>query len=630
MKRCIGVVVALLLAVQLFLLERGLIDGTRFAGRAGLTVAIGLIAALFYLAAIAVAAGLWRTRPRTLGILIVVAAMLVSVRFHVPRLILKQRAAASRQHLIAAEQAPGLVSFLRNLAAAQEQHRLRVGAYAVSMEAVAPSAKVPSGAMVRIRAHADRGWTADVSHSGVTCSIWVRDSSLRGHAWQPEGSPTCGAAETRERREAIPTILVASASPSTGFQDSDIGGAWLQHRADARRSGAVASESPVAARWDARIEGSLRSSVTVAGNQVFVGAHGNGEFAALSLDSGKLGFRLRAPNWVHHEPAVTDSLVIVGFGNNELGASRETHTGTDPSGVVAYDRRTGFERWRVATKGSVMSTPVVMDSIVAVSTGGLEAVGIRVSDGAELWRTQMPGMVQMGNPLILDSLMLLGVEETNACSIDVRNGRMIYCRKLAACCWGAGHASAAVAGDLLILVFSNSVIEGNERIDGLSSLARRIIGIPSNARLPRSALAVAVGTDDGVERWRAPVGTGRIDPGGHIAGTPVITDSVAYITSIYDGNIVALDWRSGARLWLAPVRVSRGSVTVIGNSVLAASVDSAFVVLDARTGTRRCRQRLPARSDRAGLTIAGRTGILTLGNGTVMARPVDDWVRCRT
>ena len=616
------------LAVQILLVARGVLTGTRFHSAPGPALVVGLVSVLVCAAAVAILLKVWRPTSRAIRILTVGFAVALTVRFHLAPIF-----NAPRPLRLAANQSPPLVSFLRQLASAQEQHRLRSGRYSDSLGPLREWANQPAGSIVKLVAREDMAWSAQVSLAGLTCSIWVRDSVLRTQTWQPEGSPTCGTPERRERHEAMPSVLVPLPREVTTFGQADIGGTWLQHRSDARRTGVVVDAAGTPGHsWDARVAGPLRAPVSIAGNQVFVGAHGNGEVVALSLDSGKLGYRLRAPNWVHHEPAVSGDLVIFGFGNNET--QKERFLGTDPSGVVAYDRRTGFERWRVYTTGSVMGAPTISDSIVAVSTGGPEAIGIRLRDGVQLWRTPVTGYAPMGNPLLVDSLMIFGVERMSVCAIDTRTGVLAYCARLVdecSDCWGAGHASPALAGDVMLQVFEadSTIVRPTER---MTLLLKKALGFARVARLPdiNEQILVAFDWRNGKVRWRASIGRGSQFPPGHNAGTPTVVNGVAFIPVASNGHVVAVNTQSGRLLWSAAVGSVRGSVTAIRGSVIAATADTAFVVLDAATGRVRCRQRLRARADRAGLTVAGETGILTLGNGTVMARPVGDWLACRT
>ena len=616
------------LAVQLLFLGHGALTGTRFLSAPGPALVVGLLGLLVCAAAVAVLLKLWRPTSRTMRVLVVGLAVGLTVRFHLTPILNPPPPVR-----LAAHQSPQLVSFLRKLASAQEQHRLRSGSYSDSMGPLREWADQPAGSLVKLISREGLGWSAQVSRAGLTCSIWVRDSALRDQVWQPEGSPTCGKPERRETHETIPSVPAPLMREVMTFEDADIGGMWRQHRSDARRTGVAGDAAGTPGySWDARVGGPLRAPVSVAGNQVFVGAHGNGEVVALSLDSGKLGFRLRAPNWVHHEPAVSGDLVIFGFGNNETG--KPQFLGTDPSGVVAYDRRTGLERWRLYTTGSVMGTPTILDSIVTVSTAGPEAVGMRLRDGVQLWRTSVTGYSPMGNPLLVDSLMIFGVERMTACAIDVRTGVLAYCARLIdECrwdCWGAGHASPALAGDVVLQVFESdsTMIRPIERI---TLFVKKAVGFPRVVRKPDSNEQILVAFDwrNGKVLWRTSIGRGPLFPPGHNAGTPTVVNSVAFIPVASNGHVVAVNTQSGRMLWSAAVRSVRGSVTAIRGSVIAATADTAFVVLDAASGRVTCRQRLRARADRAGLTIVGETAILTLGNGTVMARPLADWLACR-
>jgi outer membrane protein assembly factor BamB len=636
----IGWIVAIAFAIQLIVFERGVLNGTRFGGSPGKTLVAGFAGLLVFGAAAAVSAGLWRPRRRTMGAFIVAFAALATVRFHLPELILRRQRSYLVQEYkkflipdrIATDQAPELVRFLRELPAAQEQYRLRRGVYTTSIDSLTEWVRYPQGSTVRLAANSDIGWSGTASLNGATCSIWVRDSSLRVKERQPEGHASCGSPELRKVYEQVGTVAVRGQPAARPFVDADISGTWLQHRADPTRTGVSSDARNAGAfRWDASVGGSIRSSVSIAGNQVFVGTHGNGELVALTLDSGKVGFRIRTPNWIHHEPAITSDLLIVGFGNNEEGHGH-TVIGTAPSGVAAYDRRTGAERWRRYTDGSVMTVPVVGDSIVATATAGQLAVGMRLGDGAELWRSTVPGMTPMGNPLLLGNTMMYGVEKLNVCAIDIRDGRVNYCRRLSGGGWGAGHASPAVSGDVAIQVAADAqTFEHDRLVRGTPEFyLRKILGVPLTRGAHASeAWVFGLDVQTGRERWRTRLGRGRIVPPGHIAGTPVIIEGIAYLPSVYNGHVVALNASSGQILWSVPVRVTRGSVTVARGLVFAATVDTGFVVLQRSTGKVACRQRLPAPSDRAGLTISGNTAVLTLRNGTVMARPVGDWLACK-
>ena len=627
--------VVALLSLQLVIFEAAVASPSRFPRALILRLLVGALGGLVYGLAIA-SLTVWKTHRRKLRWILLAAAAAISFRFYSPLAFRKIYPPLIQSEVIAGAESPTLVAFLRELAAAEEQYRLLNHAYSAQFSALQRWMPAFSHVNVEIRVRGDTGWAARASDGKTACAIWVRDSVLRTEHEDVEGSPTCGTKETRTRLHRINTVLAPPLIESP-FHASDITGEWRQHRADAQRSGVIALDTKAPGyRWTTLIGGPVRSSAAIAGNQVFVGSHANGEIVALSLDSGRAGFRVRAPNWVHHEPVITDRLVIFGFGNNEPSDTDSRFLGSPPSGIVAYDRMTGREVWRRYTRGSVMSSPALLDSMITIVTGSHEVIAFRAGDGMQLWNTGLPDFSPMANPAISDSLFIIGVEPATLCGVGVHSGRKVYCHVLSTGSWGAGHASAAVAGDLVLQVYEEDLDgSGGTAENGILVMLRRIIGLPPRrhgARPPtarREQVMVAVRRSDGTESWRARLGQGTLSATGHTAGTPTVSGNIAFVPSPVSEKVVAVDTRTGKVIWSAPVNPARGSVLAIGGMVIAATRDTGLVVLDAATGAVRCRQRLPQVSDRAGLTVSGSTGVLTLTDGMIMARPVADWAGCR-
>ena len=241
----------------------------------------------------------------------------------------------------------------------------------------------------------------------------------------------------------------------------------------------------------------------------------------------------------------------------------------------------------------------------------------------------------MGNPALVDSVMIFGVEPATVCALVVATGRRRYCTVLDESGWGAGHASVAVAGNVAVQVYEVAVTDWGDEPDSKPiALARRIIGLPPKRHrspppdLVREQVMVALRVDNGRELWRVGLGRGTHRAAGHIAGTPTIEGGVAYVPSPTARAVVAVDLTSGKVIWSSPVQPSRGSVLVADGKVFTAT-GAGTAVLDARTGSVICRQTLPASADRAGPAVSGVTGVLTLVDGTVMARPLEAWLGCQ-
>jgi outer membrane protein assembly factor BamB len=623
--------VVLVILAQLAVVEIAVLRQARFTAAPGGRFLIGFLIAITYVAAIVAMMGF--PNRRALRYAAYTVAALLTIRFYLPMAMIW----LSRPpvYFTASDVAPRQVSYLRQLAVAQEQFRLRSGRYGSSLDSLAPWLQQSPPGAVEIRANAEQGWSARLVADSTACEIWVRDSTLRARKTQPEGSPICGT----ERRAPGKFIRNFPPSPQrqASFAARDVNGTWSQHRADAARTGIVNADVPGAFRWNFQLGGEPLASPAVAGNQVFLGAHGNGEFVALTLDSGKVGYRIRVPNWIHHEPVVTRDLVVISYGNNEESNAGRGIAGSSPSGLMAIDRRTGVERWRHYTRGSAMASPAVHDALVMLSTTGRETVAWRLRDGVEQWRTATKASTSMGNPLLLDSMLVIGMERTSVCMLRSEAGVEVFCHTMSDRGWGAGHASPAAAHGMIYQVFDQGDPgEGTSLLTLARSghwgvLLRILSGLPARdiAVVAGEQVLVALDGMTGRERWRVSLGPGHREVVGHIAGTPTVSNGTVYVPSPTNGRIVAVGAQAGNVIWSVPANPSRGSVLALGDAVLSATSDSAFVVLDAATGQERCRQRLPAASDRAGPTVARETGILALRNGLIMARPVADWLSCR-
>ncbi len=591
-----------------------------------------LLVACIYGAALVLLLPAMRARQRVFTWLAVGGALLFSVRFHAVRAWVRNDA---REEAVwnspPSKQTSDLVALLREVSAAQEQYRLGNHTYAGSVDSLSRWLPPRSDSItVQMIRRGDSGWSARASVSDTHCSIWVRDSTLRVEPWETEGAPACGNV-VRTKRRQVHTVMAAPAR-EVAFAPQDVRGVWLQHRVDSDRSATAAASSRLSGgpyRWTTRIGGEMLASVAVVGNQVFAGAHGNGEFAVLSLDSGRVAFRIRAPNWIHHEPVVTSDLAIVTFGNNEKNPADQP-VGSDPSGIAAYDRRTGVERWRRYSPASMMTSPVLYDSIVAAVSTSREAVGLRATDGKQLWRAELPSVSPMGNPLLIDTLMVVGLERARLCVLDVRTGARLYCRTIDSRGWGAGHASVASTGTTLLFTFAPGVGPLDAlRLGNWRPAIGHVLRLPSPNFEVEEQVLLGLDLATGQERWRVRLGIGKYASSGHIAGTPTVADGIAYVPSPLSGKVFAVRPDSGTVLWSADVSTVRGSLLVTHGAVLAATRDTALVVLDATSGAVRCRQRLPGLSDRAGPTLAGETAIMTFRNGVIAARPIADWLSCR-
>ena len=534
----------------------------------------------------------------------------LTVRFYLP----------SKVGFRLSPQATQSQALLRVIASAQEEFRIKSGRYASSLDDLTlVSDKAGYQTDVALSSAGDKWWHGRIRYQGGYCEIHVGyPEPLQNSANLVEGMPVCG---EKPRRGAYQDVagakFVGQPSPSNGSIDTS--GNWPQHRANSRRTGIVDRAGP-AYRWDAWVSGELRASASVAGDQVFVGAHGNGEVAALNLTTGALLWRARAPNWIHHEPIVDGRFVAYGFGNNEV---------TPPSGFDVRDRRSGMLLWRRFTPTSAMGAPLIeKGTLIGADLSGTVYAWNLVS-GAELWKYSIPRVNQAGitmpmaNPLSFDSVVAVSMEKTGLCFLSLYSGKPVRCLKFSGNFWGGGHSSPAFTGQSVVFTGKNNTVAFKwwERIFGFQ--------FPDPSRqLANQVSVLSVEPTSGRVIWEVQlVGRPQVVRG-HVAGTPVISGPLTLVPLPSIGEVVSISTSTGQVLWRSPAHPARGSVSVFEGRVFVATSKSSWVVLDLSSGKQLCSAPLPGEVDRAGLTISGATGIMTFLCGRVTAAPVKEWFSC--
>jgi outer membrane protein assembly factor BamB len=509
---------------------------------------------------------------------------------------------------------------LRLISASQEEYRLQSGEYTADVNEL-KGFKISTNEkfILKLSSEGNRGWSGSIQYNQGICEIQVGYIAVNAEiTGAVEGVPNCSETMKKRPNQRVHGTRFRG-QPEPDSSRPLVLGDWPQHRADSRRTGIVGFMGP-ARRWDTWVSGELRASASVAGSQVFVGAHGNGELASLDLRTGVLMWRMRAPNWIHHEPVVKGELLAYGFGNNE---------GTPPNGFDVRDRRTGRLLWRQLVQSPAMGAPIIHHGLVV----GAEASG-RIhawsqSTGQHVWTSEIwssksytVSPMPMMNPLLKDdSTLAVSFEKTGWCLFKVSSGQRFACSSSGTIGWGSGHSSPTRA-DSLILLSGNS----NYRIP----VWAKILGIsPDHVKQKENKISVlAFDGVSGRKVWETKLSGQTSAVYGHIAGTPVVEGRQAYIALPTIGEVVSLVASTGRVRWRAKTLPARGSVTVVAGRVFVATSNSTWVILDAMNGQKVCENRLPGNVDRAGLTVAGSTGVLTFSGGLVSAAPVSDWLAC--
>ena len=290
--------------------------------------------------------------------------------------------------------------------------------------------------------------------------------------------------------------------------------------------------------------------------------------------------------------------------STDAAARRFTRTGTTVNGG-----------------GSVEAPPVVADGVGYVA-GDVRIEAREIDSGDRRWETEPEDSVSTSPVVACGTLYVSTVEETLA--IDVDDGSVLW-RVDAGSRFGA--STSPVAYDDTIYVVGGGVTAldaetGEERWHrpteygghGIAVDERVYVGTGSNG----TGAVVAV-TRDGENWWRstepgevysAPVAGDdlvyAVSKTGTVTALAAETGAVEWQASVEDGvhespavaegrvvvpagngtRTIALDARTGDRLWTFETGVGQGAPVVVGDQVLTSGANTGFHLLDAETGDR--------------------------------------------
>ncbi len=410
--------------------------------------------------------------------------------------------------------------------------------------------------------------------------------------------------------------------------------AWPQYRRDPMRTGQVRGSSGGAPFWRADLGGSARSSVSVGGSLVLIGAHGTGTLEAHDRSTGRLLWRVREPNWIHQDPVTDGSLVFVGFGDNSKSLQ-----GAAPSGVAAHEIRTGRRLWTRFLDNSVMTTPAVLDSLVIFGTAKGDVFGVDRRTGYTRWTRHLPGNIVMAPPLLVGTTVIVSLDPRGMCAVEGTDGTMLWCATLPRRMAEAGHISPTETGGRIfgtanVLGTTSEELILRNGLRSLPSLWRRYTeGKPLVVPHQES---FALDFHDGSLVW-----TSRLDNGeccakrtqrGHMSGTPAVVpqDSSLVVVSPFSDRVYRLDEETGAILARSePIPIfPRGPALVVDSTVIAVDRQGMIHVLATEDLHETCALPLGEPVDRAGPTLAEGSLLIAGREGGLYSIPVHDVLRC--
>jgi outer membrane protein assembly factor BamB/predicted DNA-binding WGR domain protein len=353
--------------------------------------------------------------------------------------------------------------------------------------------------------------------------------------------------------------------------------------ADDRHLHAVDSATGVE-KWKTKLGKATASSPAVVDDLVFAGTEDK-LLHAVSVVTGKRRWKLELPASVDRAPTVFQDLVLV-------------HAGA----VVAAERATGVERWRVALGGSSV---VVVDvpTGLAVVTVWRTVHGLDAATGAPRWSSELESSA-VREPALADGRVFLGEYGGAITALDAATGRHLWRAELPKGHYGStNHPSPIVVGDVVYVAAADTskrdkallafdaatgrelwrrgapwldkkapvaagdrlVVVGTGRVAFRAALPDE--GFRASAPLVEGGAGVASGAGYSAGRGitAEPKRTWSIDG---FAGVPVLSGSRLFVPG--DGKVFAVDAATGEIEWSVPLSV--GALKEAGDVLVATVV----------------------------------------------------------
>ncbi|TMK72277.1 MAG: hypothetical protein E6G50_04210 [Actinobacteria bacterium] len=278
------------------------------------------------------------------------------------------------------------------------------------------------------------------------------------------------------------------------------------------------------------------------------------------------------------------------------------HTGASPYEHLLTRSNVGRLRlaWAVRTGGEVWSSPAVGNGIVYIGSNDKHVYALRATTGAKLWRAAVGG--DPSAPALVGSELYVSANNAFAYAFNAATGKQLWRTNLLGS-QGAFPAAPTVAGGavyvmddgLVALDASTGMMRWRLQIDCFSCPVAFANGTVYTAATDPSDSAAggrmyALDPATGKSRWATSLG-------GTGAFTPAVAEGIVYVGIDVDAaggirpwSIAAFDAATGRQLWRSGIGRSKyltwASAAVTARRVVFPSPAGRLVALDAKTGRR--------------------------------------------
>lgn len=363
-----------------------------------------------------------------------------------------------------------------------------------------------------------------------------------------------------------------------------------------------------------------------AANGIIYSESSDGFTYAINATTGKLIWRASpAPSTYMGQALVSDGTVYinagtVGFNFSNVQAFAKTGKavrgrGVAYNGIYALDASTGELKWQYLMVGDAMPTPVLADGVIYETDGEGIMHAVDAKTGKKVWENKVGGMGNMSSPAVANGIIYAGFASPDwLYAFDAKTGNV----KWRATISGATNTSM---GDVPVaigdgVVVSDAVITGDKKATGAAAQDGTRMRI------------AAFDAESGKTLWTYTTPAGEKPPS-FKGGVPMIHDGVVYVGAPSINEYMALDLKSGKKLWSWAIpdplaaRAGRGPPTYRNGELFITTNDSIYK-LDARTGRQKGAKKLGGTMALGNALIIGGTAYFGNGADWVHAVPLSE------
>ena len=242
--------------------------------------------------------------------------------------------------------------------------------------------------------------------------------------------------------------------------------------------------------------------------------------------------------------------------------------------VSAFDQKTGSRLWQVELskdsddEGILGGGVAYEDGRVYATTGFADVVALDAKTGREIWRKRLTGPVRAA-PTVWAGRVFAVTVANELFALSASDGRELWTHSgLREVAGLVGGSAPAVEGGVVVVPYSSGEIFALRVENG------REVWTESLTAIRRADAVTAIA---------------------HIRGQPVIDRGIVYIVG-HSNRTVAVDLRTGTRLWEVPIGGTHGA-WVAGEFLYVVTRDSELVCLTRRGGRVRWVAQLPQYED---------------------------------